>query len=181
MKLFDKLDCSNLNTWKTKLGYTEPEWDNPNIQTVACGSDGTKYVLDKAVILGTDVTGQSAGIDTTSNQPVVNLTLNGKATKAFGKLTATQASKYTPNASTNADDAVLSMTAIVLDGNVVSAPQTTEAIPGGQVQITGLGSQAAATQLAQELKFGALPLTFKVVRTRSRSRPAWAGASSTRA
>jgi preprotein translocase subunit SecD len=165
MKLFNKLDCSNLNTWKNKLGYTEPEWDNPNTQTVACGSDGTKYVLDKAVILGTDVTGQSAGIDTTSNQPVVNLTLNGKATKAFGALTETQASKYTPNVSTNADDAVLAMTAIVLDGNVVSAPQTTEAIPGGQVQITGLGSQDAATQLAQELKFGALPLTFKVVDT----------------
>jgi preprotein translocase subunit SecD len=165
MKLFTKLDCSDLNTWKSKLGYTEPEWDNPNTQTVACGSDGTKYVLDKAVILGTDVTGQSSGIDTTSNQPVVNLTLNGRATKAFGALTATQASKYTPNASTNEDDAVLAMTAIVLDGNVVSAPQTTEAIPGGQVQITGLGSQEAATQLAQELKFGALPLTFKVVNT----------------
>jgi preprotein translocase subunit SecD len=162
MKLFNKLDCSNLNTWKSKLGYSEPQWDNPNTQTVACGSDGTKYVLDKAVILGTDVTGQSAGIDTTSGQPVVNLTLNGKATKAFGTLTATQASKYTPSVSTNADDAVLAMTAIVLDGNVVSAPQTTEAIPGGQVQITGLGSQNAATQLAQELKFGALPLTFKV-------------------
>jgi preprotein translocase subunit SecD len=165
MKLFTKLDCSDLNTWKSKLGYTEPEWDNPNTQTVACGSDGTKYVLDKAVILGTDVTAQSAGIDTTSGQPVVNLTLNGKATKAFGALTATQASKYTPNVSTNEDDAVLAMTAIVLDGNVVSAPQTTEAIPGGQVQITGLGSQAAATQLAQELKFGALPLTFRVVDT----------------
>ena len=165
MKLFTKLDCSNLNTWKSKLGYTEPEWDNPNTQTVACGSNGTKYVLDKAVILGTDVTAQSAGIDTTSGQPVVNLTLNGKATKAFGALTATQATKYTPNVSTNEDDAVLAMTAIVLDGNVVSAPQTTEAIPGGQVQITGLGSQAAATQLAQELKFGALPLTFRVVNT----------------
>jgi preprotein translocase subunit SecD len=165
MKLFTKLDCSDLNTWKSKLGYTEPEWDNPNTQTVACGSDGTKYVLDKAVILGTDVTAQSAGIDTTSGQPVVNLTLNGKATKAFGALTATQASKYTPNVSTNEDDAVLAMTAIVLDGNVVSAPQTTEAIPGGQVQITGLGSQDAATQLAQELKFGALPLTFRVVDT----------------
>ncbi len=165
MKLFTKLDCSNLNTWKSKLGYTEPEWDNPNTQTVACGSNGTKYVLDKAVILGTDVTAQSAGIDTTSNQPVVNLTLNGKATKAFGALTATQATKYTPNVSTNENDAVLAMTAIVLDGNVVSAPQTTEAIPGGQVQITGLGSQAAATQLAQELKFGALPLTFRVVDT----------------
>jgi preprotein translocase subunit SecD len=165
MKLFNKMDCSNLNDWKSKLGYTEPEWDKPNAQTVACGPNGIKYVLDKAVILGTDVTGESAGIDTTSNQPVVNLTLNGKATTAFGKLTATQASKYQPNINTNANDSVLDQTAIVLDGNVVSAPQTTEAIPGGQVQITGLGSQAAATQLASQLKFGALPLTFKVADT----------------
>ena len=162
MKLFNKLDCSNLNNWKSKLGYTEHQWDAPDSQTVACGQDGVKYVLDKAVILGTDVTSESAGIDTTSNQPVVNLTLNGKATAAFGKLTATQATKYQPGASTNPDDQVLDQTAIVLDGNVVSAPGTTEAIPGGQVQITGLGGQAAATQLAQQLKFGALPLTFKV-------------------
>jgi preprotein translocase subunit SecD len=162
MKLFTKLDCSNLNSWKSKLGYSEHQWDAPDSQTVACGQNGVKYVLDKAVILGTDVTSESAGIDTTSNQPVVNLTLNGKATKAFGKLTATQASKYHPNVNTNADDSVLDQTAIVLDGNVVSAPATQGAIPGGQVQITGLSSQSAATQLAQQLKFGALPLTFKV-------------------
>jgi preprotein translocase subunit SecD len=163
MKLFNKLDCSNLNTWKTKLGYNEHQWDAPNSQTVACGPGGVKYVLDKAVILGTDVTNESSGIDSTSNQPVVNLTLNGRATKAFGKLTATQATKYQPSASTNPDDQVLDQTAIVLDGNVVSAPATTEAIPAGQVQITGLGSQTAADQLAQQLKYGALPLTFKVV------------------
>ena len=162
MKLFNKLDCSNLNNWKSKLHYSEHQWDAPDSQTVACGQGGVKYVLDKAVILGTDVTSESSGIDTTSNEPVVNLTLNGKATKAFGKLTATQATKYRPGASTNPDDQVLDQTAIVLDGNVVSAPGTTEAIPGGQVQITGLGSQQAATELAQQLKFGALPLTFKV-------------------
>jgi preprotein translocase subunit SecD len=163
LKLFNKLDCSNLNTWKTKLDYSEHQWDAPDSQTVACGQGGVKYVLDKAVILGTDVTNESSGIDSTSNQPVVNLTLNSKATKAFGKLTATQATKYQPSASTNPDDQVLDQTAIVLDGNVVSAPATTEAIPAGQVQITGLGSQAAADELAQQLKYGALPLTFKVV------------------
>jgi preprotein translocase subunit SecD len=163
MKLFDKLDCSNLNTWKTKLGYTEPQWDDPGTQTVACGPNGVKYVLGKAVILGTDVTNEAAEIDTTSNQWVVNLSLNSKAAKAFGTLTATQASKYYPNVSTNADDSVLDQTAIVLDGNVVSAPQTTTAIPGGQVQITGLGGQTQATTLASQLKYGALPLTFKVV------------------
>jgi preprotein translocase subunit SecD len=164
MKLFKKLDCSNFSTWKTNLKYSEPQWDKASSQTVACSQSqpGVKYVLGPAVILGTDVTGESAGVDTTSNQPIVNLTLNGTATKAFRTLTATQATKYQPNISTNANDSVLDETAIVLDGNVVSAPQTTEAIPNGQVMITGLGSQAAATQLAQQLKFGALPLTFNV-------------------
>ncbi|MBV9793005.1 MAG: protein translocase subunit SecD [Actinobacteria bacterium] len=171
MKLFNKLDCSNLNTWKTKLPYTEQQWDDPNTQTVACGPGSTtgapniKYVLDKAVILGTDVTGESAGIDTTSNQWVVNISVNSRAANAFKNLTSTQASKYYPNVSTNSDDAVLDQTAIVLDGNVVTAPQTTEAIPGGQIQITNIGGETAANTLASQLKYGALPLTFKVVNT----------------
>ena len=167
MKLFEKLDCSDLSTWKQQLGYTEPQWDDPNSQTVSCGPNGAKYVLGPAVILGTDVTSEAATIDTTSGAPVVNLNLNGKATKAFGKLTATQASKYLPGASSNANDQVLDSTAIVLDGNVVSSEQTQEAIPGGQVQISNIGGQAQANQLVDELKYGALPLSFKITNTTS--------------
>ncbi len=163
MKLFEKMDCSDLSTWKQKLGYTEPQWDDPNSQIVSCGANGAKYVLGPAVILGTDVTSEAVGIESTNAQYVVNLTLNGKATKAFGTLTETQASKYLPGASSNADDQVLDSTAIVLDGNVVSAEQTQEAIPGGQVQISNIGGQAQATQLVNELKYGALPLSFKPV------------------
>jgi preprotein translocase subunit SecD len=163
MKLFEKMDCSDLSTWKQKLGYTEPQWDDPNSQIVSCGADGAKYVLGPAVILGTDVTSEAVGIESTNAQYVVNLALNGKATKAFGTLTETQASKYLPGASSNADDQVLDSTAIVLDGNVVSAEQTQEAIPGGQVQISNIGGQAQATQLVNELKYGALPLSFKPV------------------
>ena len=66
MKLFEKLDCSDLSTWKQKLGYTEPQWDDPNSQTVSCGPNGAKYVLGPAVILGTDVTSEAVTIDTTS-------------------------------------------------------------------------------------------------------------------
>jgi preprotein translocase subunit SecD len=163
MKLFEKMDCSDLSTWKQKLGYTELQWDDPNSQIVSCGANGAKYVLGPAVILGTDVTSESAQIDTTNSQWVVDLTLNGKATKAFGALTETQASKYLPNVNSNANDQVLDMTGIVLDGNVVSAEQTSEAIPGGNVQITNIGGQAQATQLTNELKYGALPLSFKPV------------------
>ncbi len=170
MKLFGKLDCSDtkdLNSWKQKLGYTEPQWDAPGSQTVACGPNGVKYVLGPAVILGTDVTSEAAEIDTTSNAWVVNLTLDGKATKAFANLTETQASKYLPNVSSNANDQVLDMTGIVLDGNVVSAEQTSEAIPGGNVQISNIGGQTQANQLVNELKYGALPLTFNITNTTS--------------
>jgi preprotein translocase subunit SecD len=160
MKLFNKLNCNDPN-WKTKIGYTEPVWDNPNTQTVSCGSGGLKYVLGQAVVLGTDVTSASAGIDSTSNQWVVNLSLNGKATKAFGALTSTQAQKYFPTASTNPNNQALDETAIVLDGAVISAPETQQAIPGGQVMISNIGNQTQATQLANELNYGALPLTFQ--------------------
>ena len=164
MKQFSKLNCNNPN-WKKAIGYSEPVWDSPSTQIVSCGSGGAKYVLDKAVVLGTDVHPAAAGINSTSNQWVVNLTLNGKAVKAFGDLTASQYSQYFSKVSTDPNASVLDQTAIVLDGNVIAAPQTQQAIPGGQVEISNIGGQTQATQLANELNYGALPLSFTVAQT----------------
>jgi preprotein translocase subunit SecD len=50
----------------------------------------------------------------------------------------------------------------VLDGLVISAPGTNERIPTGQAQITGGFTQSSATNLASQVKFGALPLSFTV-------------------
>ena len=52
--------------------------------------------------------------------------------------------------------------AIVLDGKVISAPSVSAEIPGGNAQITGSFTQSTATNLANVLKYGALPLTFEV-------------------
>ena len=49
---------------------------------------------------------------------------------------------------------------MVLDGNVISFPVIQGAIPGGSAQITGQFSQTQATNLANVLNYGALPLTF---------------------
>jgi preprotein translocase subunit SecD len=53
--------------------------------------------------------------------------------------------------------------AIVLDGEVISAPVVQEAVfTGGSVQITGDFSEAEARDLARILEFGAVPVRFEV-------------------
>jgi preprotein translocase subunit SecD len=123
-------------------------------------------VLDKAVFKGTDVTAANAGLLPGTSQWTVNLTLDSAAAQAFGTLTTSQFDNYYPNAAANQDDAVLDQTAMALDGDVVSAPQTTVALTSGEFQVSGPSSapftQAQADQLANQLKYGALPLSFKL-------------------
>jgi preprotein translocase subunit SecD len=50
----------------------------------------------------------------------------------------------------------------VLDNLVVSAPGTNDAITTGSAVITGNFTQATAQTLANQLKYGALPVSFQV-------------------
>jgi preprotein translocase subunit SecD len=180
MKLFGELKCApgsngNVNdAWKATVGYTpqQAQWDNSGSQVVSCDASGGKYVLDKAVFSGTNVTSANAGL-LDSSQWVVNMTLDGAATNSFGALATHQYDNYFPNIKTNADDAVLDQTAMALDGDVVSAPQTADALTTGQVQVRGPSgapfTQAQADQLASQLKYGALPLSFTPVSVNSTS------------
>jgi preprotein translocase subunit SecD len=171
MKLFNELVCTpgkngNVNdNWKSSVGYSPQlhQWDDPSSQIVSCDAGGDKYVLGKAIFQGTDVTAVNAGLQQNSSQWVVDMTLDGTAAKAFGNLTTMQYSNYYASSNSNEDDLVLDQTAMVLDGDTVSAPETQAAIPNGQVQISGGSNgftQQQATQLTDELKYGALPLSF---------------------
>ena len=80
----------------------------------------------------------------------VLLTFDNEGTKAFGALTQRVTSLAAPQ----------NQVAIVLDGVVVSAPRINEAIPSGNAQITGSFTQQESTDLANVLKYGALPLAF---------------------
>src|SRR3954471_7622246 len=120
--------------------------DRPEDYVAACSDDGTaKYLLGPAVIEGTDVTNATAGTETSTGAWVVNLDFNSTGSKTWAEYTAA-------NVGNNV--------AITLDGRVVSAPRINGAINGGTTQITGNFSQAEATELANQLKYGALPLTF---------------------
>jgi preprotein translocase subunit SecD len=140
------------------LDCTKPEnlqgsgADAPTDTIVACDRAGlTKYILAPAEVLGRQISKASAGLDAQSGSAwYVSLTFNGEGTTAFGAITSRVTSLAAP----------LNQVAIVLDGLVVSAPRINEAIPSGNAQITGSFTQLEAQDLANVLKYGALPLSF---------------------
>ncbi|MCW2578138.1 MAG: secD [Modestobacter sp.] len=112
----------------------------------ACSADGSaKYLLGPAVLEGTDVTNAAAGTRPTTGEWIVTLDLNGSGSEQWATFTAGNVGKSV---------------GITLDGRVVSAPRINGAINGGQTEISGSFTQATATDLANQLKYGALPLTF---------------------
>ncbi len=119
----------------------------------ACNQDKTeKYLLGPTLIEGSDLTGAQAGVPQNNLAWVVNLTFNSDGSAAFQSATAELASRTDPQ----------NRFAIVLDGEVISAPSVSSSIAGGQAEISGSFNQQSATQLANVLKYGALPLAFDV-------------------
>jgi preprotein translocase subunit SecD len=175
LKLFDKEVCQpgrDVNTvnpsWQKTVGYSlqGDQWAVLKGQIVSCDSSGTKYVLGQAVYAGSDITSVSTGLQQNSAQWVVDLSLNAGAASKFATLTTSQYnSYYAGSRSGNQDDQALDSTAVVLDGNVTSAEVTAQPITAGNVRISGGGStgftQAQATDLADALKYGSLPLDFQ--------------------
>jgi preprotein translocase subunit SecD len=149
---------ADVNAKFAALDCTKPEnlqgtgVDAPTDTLVACDRAGiTKYILAPAEVLGRQISKASAGIDTQGGSAwFVSLTFNNEGTSAFGALTTRVTSLPEPT----------NQVAIVLDGLVVSAPRITEAIPSGNAQITGSFTQLEAQDLANVLKYGALPLAF---------------------
>jgi preprotein translocase subunit SecD len=120
---------------------------------ISCNKEGTeKYLLGPTLIQGDQLTGANAGIPQNDVQWVVNLTFNSEGAAAFEKATGELASRSDP----------MNRFAIVLDGESISAPSVSAAIPGGQAQISGNFTQSSASELANVLKYGALPLAFDV-------------------
>jgi len=149
---------AEVNAQFVALDCTKPEnlqgtgADAPTDTLVACDrAGGTKYILAPAEVLGRQISKASAGLDTQAGSAwYVSLTFNNEGTSAFGALTARVTALPEPT----------NQVAIVLDGLVVSAPRINEAIPSGTAQITGSFTQLEAQDLANVLKYGALPLAF---------------------
>ena len=121
---------------------------------ITCETDGSaKYILGPVEIDGTAIDDATFGLDTTNNQWSVQLTLDADGTKVFGEVSQRLFGATAP----------LNQFAFVLDGDVISAPSMNGLILDGRPSITGNFTQESSKALADQLKYGALPLSFTVV------------------
>jgi preprotein translocase subunit SecD len=111
-----------------------------------------KYLLGPVLIKGEEVTRAQAGVPSNSVAWVVNLEFSSKGATDFNTVTTHLSTQTAPQ----------NQFAIVLDSSVISAPSVANPIPGGRAEISGSFTQASATQLANILSYGALPLSFEV-------------------
>jgi preprotein translocase subunit SecD len=107
------------------------------------------YLVKKAVLLtGDTISDARVAFDTRFNTPYVSLTFSRQGGALFAKITG---------------DNVGKRLAIILDGNVYSAPNINEKISGGSAQITGNFSHTEAVDLAIALRAGALPAPVEII------------------
>jgi preprotein translocase subunit SecD len=119
----------------------------------ACNQEkNEKYLLGPTLIEGNQLASAVAGIPQNNVNWVVNLEFNSEGAAAFEQATREISQKSEPQ----------NRFAIVLDGVSISAPSVNEPIPGGRAEISGNFTQKSATELANVLKYGALPLAFDV-------------------
>ena len=148
---FTNFSCATLNEANTNVA-------DPEVPLVTCDDEAQfKYILGPVEVSGENISNSTSSLSTDSrgnatNVWAVNITFDGTGSEQFADVTTRLA------ALTGAQNQF----AIVLDGRVIVAPGTNSVITDGKAQITGSFDQDSSKVLADQLKFGALPIGFEV-------------------
>jgi SecD/SecF fusion protein len=111
------------------------------------------YLIENRVIVsGENLVDAQASFDQRTNEPVVSFRFDTRGATRFGQATQENVGK---------------LFAIILDNQVISAPQIREPILGGTGQISGNFDVRTANDLAVLLRAGALPATLTIIEERS--------------
>ena len=148
---FDDLDCASV--------FREPgQIDDPAVPLVTCDVNGfTKFILGPVEVDGANISDASNGTITSStgastNTWAVNLEFDEVGTEGFSAVTQRLFPLEQPR----------NQFAITLDGFVITAPTTQAVITNGSAQITGSFDRDSSKVLADQLKYGSLPIGFEV-------------------
>ena len=146
---FQKLVC-------TEPGALDEIVDDKTKPLVTCDQDEqVKYILGPVVVGGDQIGDASAGYQTLPNGQTgtaveISLTLKSSGAQQYFDISKKMVALPEPQ----------NQLAATLDSRVIVAPRFNEAIPNGRASITGGFTLEEARGLAQQLKFGALPLSF---------------------
>lgn len=111
------------------------------------------YLIETRVIVsGENLVDAQATFDSRTNEPVVSFRFDNQGATRFGQATQQNVGR---------------LFAIILDDQVISAPQIREPILGGTGQISGSFSVESANDLAVLLRAGALPADLTIVEERT--------------
>ena len=155
-KQYEAKDC-------TAARNEDADSADPTKPMVACSTDGQeKYILGPVELSGSDISTASHSQETTgqgvtTGRWAVNIQFNDEAREKFQNIT----SRLNAIRAQNANDPRARF-AILLDGKVLSSPVSQAVISDGKPQITGNFTEQEAKALADQLKYGALPISFTI-------------------
>ncbi|MEO3385967.1 protein translocase subunit SecDF [Mesorhizobium sp. CAU 1741] len=111
------------------------------------------YIIENRVIVsGENLIDAQTGFDQRTNEPVVSFRFDNQGATRFGQATQQNVGR---------------LFAIILDDQVISAPQIREPILGGSGQISGNFTVQTANDLAVLLRAGALPVDLNIIEERT--------------
>lgn len=175
---YDSLSAANRQALQAALARTDctRTADQPdNASTYVACDDGRTYgakvvyLLGPPIVTGRQISSASAqapNISSGQTQWSVALNLKASGQSAWANYTGAHnlggTNAQIPSAlqCSTASTPCADYVGFVLDGQVISAPANETTINGQTTQITGSFTQTSATKLANQLKYGALPLSF---------------------
>ncbi len=113
---------------------------------------GYMMVVDREIVSGADLKNASEGLHPTGNYPIVNFKYNARGARKFCDFTAKHVNEPF---------------AVVLDGEIITAPNINGAICGGSGFIEGNFTMQSAKELALYLNAGALPAKLNIAEERT--------------
>jgi SecD/SecF fusion protein len=109
-------------------------------------------IENRVIVSGENLVDAQATFDQRTNEPVVSFRFDNQGATRFGQATQQNVGR---------------LFAIILDNEVISAPQIREPILGGTGQISGSFTVQSANDLAVLLRAGALPADLTIVEERT--------------
>ncbi len=163
-KQFEALDCNSAAAEKSQR--SDPTKPLVTCEPATAKSPAIKYILGPVEVKGSNIVTstfqlQQGAQGAVTNEWAVNIQFDADGTAKFKEVTQRLNQFYTAAGGESGTDPK-SQFAIVLDDQVISAPRALAVITDGRPQITGGFTEQTAKALSDQLKFGALPISFDI-------------------